>query len=208
MSEREARILGAGDKITVGEKEYNLRPVVAKHLCDLERDALKYWKRQYLTTFSENADLLGNGKGDELIEKEMRRLASMGLNDIEQKTAYDTSKIPITDKLKNWIKEKYDEVPEEDDTIRALLVTALDQGVITPKDVKRLTDKFPRQGKVRFDQWWITACMEGMISFILSSIQFDQKDVTKKDVEQWSFVKIAEAARKVEEITSAEMGNT
>lgn len=208
MSDREARILGAGDEITVGNKEYKLRPVVAKHLCDLEREALKYWKRQYLTTFSENLDLLSVGRRDEFMEEQMCKIAPKGLDTIEQKTAYDTSKIPITDGLKKWIVDKYEELPEEDDTIRALLVTSLDQGAITIKEVKELTNKAPRQGKVRFDQWWITACMEGMVSFIVSSVQFDKKNATKADVEKWSFAKIAEAARKVEEITSADMGNT
>lgn len=208
MGDREARVLGAGDEITVGENEYTLHPVVAKHLCDLEREALKYYKKQYLTTFSENANLLGNGQGQQLIMDEMRVAAKWSLQDLPQRTVYDTSRIPVNDKIKEWVKNRYDELPEDDDSIRALLSTALDQGSIKSKEVQRMTDKTPLQGKVRYDQWWITACMEGMISFIVSSVQLENNDVTRKDIEMWSFGKIAEAARKVENITSADMGNT
>ena len=212
MGDREATILGAGDTIEVGngkqKKEYKLRPVVARHLCDLEREALKFYKRQYLTTFSDNMDLLGNGEGTELLQEEMRKAASWSLNDLQQKTVYDTSRIPITSELKKWVKDRYDEIPDEDDSIRALLSTALDQGSLKSRDVQKMTKKFPLQGKVRYDQWWITACMEGMISFIVSSVQLEHKNVTKNDVQEWSFAKIAEAARKVEAITTADMGNT
>lgn len=218
MSDREARILGAGEKITVGEKEYTLRPVVAKHLCDLERDSLKFYKRQYLTTFSDNSDLLPKEKGIALLEEEMRGMASKGLNDIPQKTAYDTSKVPVTDELKKWIKDKYTELPTEKDdvedkeekennSIRGLLLDSLYQEAITSKQIKKLTGQAPIQGRVRYDQWWITGCTEGRISFILSSVQIDHKEITKEDIKKWSFVKIIEAAGIVEEITSADMGN-
>jgi hypothetical protein len=234
MGDREARILGAGDKITVGDKEYTLRPVVAKHLCDLQRDALAYHKRQYLTTFRDNADLLSNGRGNTLLEQKMEEAARWTLEDLPQRDAFDTSRIPITQEVKNWIKEKYEEIPTEDcpicsgdskdgkseceackgkgiidsdDTIRVLLVTALDQGTIKRREVKKLTGKNPVQGRVRYDQWWITACMEGMISFVVTSIQMEHENVTKKDIQKWSFTKIAEAARKVENISRPEMEN-
>lgn len=212
MGDAEARVLGAGETIKVkvgdGEKEYKLSPVVSKHLCDLEREALKYYKRQHLSTFADNVDLLENGQGDVLVQQEMRTVASWSLHDLPQKDVFDTSQVPVTDKVKKWIEEKFETLPDEDDIARAMLSTALDQGSVSPKEIKKLTGKGPMQGRVRYDQWWVTACMEGMISFIVSSLQLEYPSMTRKDVEKWSFSKVAEAARKVEQITTADMGNT
>ena len=66
MGDREARILGAGDKITVGEVEYTLRPVVAKHLCDLEREALNE------EPIEDIARLFSHGIGDRFISEQVR----------------------------------------------------------------------------------------------------------------------------------------
>jgi len=212
MGDGEARVLGAGDTIAIGhgndKKEYKLRPVVAKHLCDLEREALKHYKRQYLSTFADNLDLLNNGSGDELLQREMRTAASWSLHDLPQKDVFDTSRVPINDRVRNWIKEVFDADPDSDDAARAILGTALDQGTVSPRDINKMTGKSPVRGKVRYDQWWITACMEGMISFIVSSVQLEHPKITRNDIEKWSFGKIAEAARKVEQITTADMGNT
>lgn len=208
MADREARVLGAGNTIKVGDKEYKLYPVVAKHLCDLERESLKYYKRQHLDTFSENMDLLPKDVGESVLLDEIRRLASWSLDDLPQRDAYDTSKIPVTDKLKDWIKDRFETVPEDDDGIRALIRVSLDQKALGVRDVRKLTGKAPFQGKVRYDQWWIMACTEGRISFIVSSLQLSDSSITRKDVEKWSFAKIIEAADKVANITSADMGNT
>lgn len=208
MGDREARILGAGDAITVGEKKYELTPVVAKHLCNLEREALKFYKRQYLTTYSENIDLLGEDKGMELLQDEMRKTASWSLADLPQRDVFSTTDVPVTDELKKWVQTKQPDADTSDETVvKALLSTMLDQKAIRPRDVKKMTGKYPLQGKVRYDQWWITACTEGMIVFIANSVRFNGKPVSEEEIQQWSFPKIVEAARKVEDITSADMGN-
>ncbi len=218
---REARILGACETIEVGKVEYKLRPVVAQHLCDLEIEALRHYKRQYLQTFAENADLLGK-QAQATIDREMMRVARWDLLDLPQKEAFDTSRIPVTDKLREWVEENYGD-PQDDGVegedkkeaerrgevrVRSLLATALDTERITPEKVKKLASKGPLRGRVRYDQWWVTASTNGMISFILSSVRHEHPEITKEDVAGWSFDKIAEASRKVEKITSAEMGNT
>ena len=89
-----------------------------------------------------------------------------------------------------------------------MLATALDSGKITAEKVKEEFGATPLRGRVRYDQWWVTASMEGMVSFILTSVQYEHPKMTKKEIGNWPFTKVAEAARKVEEITSASMGNT
>ena len=204
-TDREARILAACETIEVNGKEYKLRPIVAQHLCDLEKEALRHYKRQYLETFSENADLLGNN--NDLLVKKIEAVAKWDLNDLPQKDAFDVSKVPVTDALKKWVTANTDELPNTDNGIRAVVVNFLDNGRLSPKDVRNLTGKAPLQGRVRYDQWWVTASMNGQVLFILSSIRYDHPELTKEEIAQWPFSKIAEAARKVESITSADMGN-
>jgi len=204
--DREARALAAGDKIEVNGEQFTLRPIVAQHLVDLEREALDHYKTQYLETFVKNKHLLGD-KADEVILQKMEEVARWDLNDLPREVAFDVSRVPITDGLKKWVEEKFDEVPDTDAGIRSLVSTALDQERITHEKVKELSGKAPLQGRVRYDQWWVTAATEGMVSFITSSVCHEHPKVTRKIVASWPFSKIAEASRRVEKITSADMGN-
>jgi len=204
--DREARVLAAGDKLDVNGELYTLRPIVAQHLVDLEREALEHYKAQYLETFVKNKHLLGD-KADEVLLQKMEEVARWDLNDLPRKVAFDVSRVPITEKLKKWVEEKFDEVPETDAGIRSLVSTALDQERITSDQIKEMSGKGPLQGMVRYDQWWVTASTEGMVSFITSSVCHEHPNVTRKVVASWPFSKITEASRRVEKITSADMGN-
>jgi len=211
MGEKEARALGSGSKIAVEGVEYTLRPITVQHLCDLEREALQFYKRQNLSTLTANADLLGN-KADELIRRKLEELAKLSLDDLPRKTAYDVSRVPITDDLRKWAEEYRSEVGGSDGElsdarVRALVVTALDQERLTPDEVKKMTEKRPVQARVRYDQWWVTGCFEGMVSFILSSIRHDHPDVTKEQIRDWPVSAIFESAREVETITAPNLGN-
>jgi len=218
MSDAEARALGSGsimyvrDKETGQEEAYTLRPIDVLHLCDIEREALHYYKREYLKTFQANADLLG-GNPQEIIREEMREAAAWDLDDLPKKTAFDCSHIPVTSKLSTWVKIFHVDNggdPEEeltDNTIKSLLTTALDQERINEKQIKHITGRMPRKAKVRYDQWWVTGCMEGMVVFIYHSIRVDHPNMTKDKVKAWPIPSLFEGSRKVEEITSPEVKN-
>lgn len=206
-SDREARALGAGVKIEVGGKEYTLRPVVSQHLCDLELEALAFYRRKYIAAFAENAHLLGEERGRNLLEKKIEEAARWDLDNLPQKTAYDVSGIPLNDKVRKWIASHNDTIPGTDSGLRAILANALDTETLKPKELRDLSGKWPRNAKVRYDQWWITGSMEGMISFILSSLKRDHPEATRALVLEWPFTKIAEAARIVEERTVADSKN-
>lgn len=215
-SDREARALAAGETITVEGKEYRLRPVMAQHLCDLERDALRAYKREYLQTYRDNADLLGDGtEGCDLVREKMDEVARWDIHDLPQKDVYDVSNIPVTDKLRKWLLDEFglEVVGEEADLeveerrARAVLSTAIDMGKIKSGKVKELTGKLPVRGRVRYDQWWVTACIGGMVSFITSSIQRDHPEMTREKVQGWNYTKVIEAARLVESLTAAAIKN-
>jgi hypothetical protein len=207
-TEVEARALAAGDVISVNGKEYILRPVVAQHLADLEREALKAYKRDYLETFFENQDLLPESMRESIVHTEMQKVAQWDTSHLPQKTAYDVSRVPVTEKVKEWITENHGELPDNENGMKAVLVYSLDTGKLTPETLRELAGKGPIQGRVRYDQWWVTACVSGQIAFIYSSVRMDQKEITKQDVANWPLLKIIEAAHTVEAITSIAMGNT
>jgi len=206
MGKREQRAMAAAETIEVNGRTYKLRPVVVQHLCDLEREALADFKRSYLETFSRNADLLGKNAA-EVLERQMEKVASWELDDLPKRTVYDVSSIPVTDGLKELLRKAVGDVPDTDAAVRAVLVTLLDNDTIKPEEVKEATGKYPRKGLVRYDQWWVTASLKGMLSFIYSSIRHEHPEVKLEDIAGWSFAKVAEAARKVEKITSPDVGN-
>ena len=217
-TDRESKLLAAADVVEVDGKEFKLRPIVAQHLCDLEQEALRCYKRQFLQTYAENADLIGDGDGKELVRQKMDEAAQWDLSNLPQKDAYDASRVPISKKLVQWIEKEFGELPKldkteekdktnNDQTIRSLLSTALDSGKIKPDEVKEKFGALPRQGRVRYDTWWVTASWEGMISFVLTSARYEHPKMSKKEIGNWPFSKLVEASRKVEQLTSASMGN-
>lgn len=204
-TEREAKALASGDIITVKGKDYKLRPVVAQHLTDLGYESLREYKRTYLQTYKDNADLLGEDASDVLRDK-VDVVAKWTVADLPQMTAYDVSKVKVTEKLKKWIKQKFDEIPDTDEACRDVISTCLDSKDITPQKINELTGTSPRRGNIRYDQWWVTASFAGMISFIKSSMKdYPMEEVEK--VSQWPFLKVIEAARIVERISSVDLGN-
>ncbi len=222
--EAEARVLAAGESFEVNGKTYRLRPVLAQQLCDLERDSLRYYKQQYLTTFAENRALLGEDSQAK-IDAEVMRVASWDLSNLPQKNAYDTARLnvgtyvrdPVDDKDKftpksavyQWVQVNYGNVPDTESGVRRLLANALDTGRITPEEVEELTGGKPVVGRVRFDQWWITSSIEGMISFLSSSVyNGDGKRVKEEELKTWPYATLNEAARIVEALTVPDLGNT
>ena len=212
MSDKEARAMGAGRKIRIGEHEYMLRPVVVQQLCDLEQEALQFYRRQVLQTYNSNRDLLGDS-ADELIEKKFAEVSRLSLDDIPKKMAYDTSKLPVTATAKVWVEEFLEEMGGDQDEklsdgrIRVLLAVALDQEQISSATVEKMVGQKPLQAKIRYDQWWITGCLAGRIAFIYSSICQEHQELTKEDVGKWPIADIFEASRTVENITAPDLGN-
>jgi hypothetical protein len=138
----------------------------------------------------------------------MEELAQMNLSDLPQKDVFNASRIPVKNKkVIWWINKEYGEIPEGDTAVRSLLSTALDSGKLKAEQVKEWTGQLPIRARVRFDQWWVTASMQGMVAFIAASVRVDHPDLTREQVARWPFASIAEAARKVEKVTAAAMGN-
>lgn len=208
MSDRVARMVAAGETIEVDGVEYRLRPIPIRHLKELEIKALRDYKRSYLQTFGDNADLL-DGDAKQTLQQEIRRVATWTLRDLPKIEAYDCTRVPVNDKAKKWVRANYPDTDGEntDGRFRSLLNNALDTGRLSARELEKMTGCAPRKGTVRYDQWWVTASMSGMILFILSSIQVEHPKVTEADIDRWSISKLVEASNVVERLTSSDMGN-
>ena len=88
MGEREARALGAGKILTIGEQEYTLSPVTVRDLCELEREALRSYKRQFLETFRDSFDLLPEDEGLKLLREKLEEAARWTLDDLPKRKAF------------------------------------------------------------------------------------------------------------------------
>lgn len=217
------RALGAGEIITVNGMEYTLKPVTSRQLCALERESLAYHKREVLSTFADNRDLLENGEA--LLQQKLEEVSTWDLKNLPQKDAYDVSQVPVgehknTDgtgnlqfvpdpKVADWLKVNYNDTPDTASVMRVLLINALDTGRLTSDELMTMTGKKPIKGRIRYDQWWITGTVAGQLSFLRSSVHNgDGKPVGKEALMDWPFPKIVEATQIVERLTMAPAENT
>jgi len=208
MSEVEARAVGAGAEIQVGEKVYKLRPLVVRHLCELERKALEYYKRQYLSTYTQNLDLLPEDMRSRLLSEKLEEVARWDVGNLPQKRTWDVSRVPVNNELRDLLVDRIGLRPDDESGWRGALVTALEDGKVSAKEVRDLTGVAPRSTTVRYDQWWITSSMAGMVAFVTIAVQYEHPEVTEEEVARWPVEKLMEAANKTERLTVPEVGNT
>lgn len=204
-TDKEARALGAGVSIEIDGKKYTIRPITIRQLAELEREALSYYKREYLKTYKNNLDLLEDNESAGLLQKKLEEVSKWDTTNLPTRKVFDASSVSVTNKAKKWIQKEYDITVETDDIYRLFITLALDQSRLTSEQVKGLTGSYPREGNVRYDQWWITGTTEGMIHFVTEALA--SSNIKYEDVCDWSYEKLVEACRKAEHITAAEMGN-
>ncbi len=169
MPEDSARALKAASPMTVkfGDKECQVRPLGLKELTEVERECLKIYKRNYLETFAENADLLPNGQGQDLLREKIEEVARWDLDDLEAKEAFDPKDVKVTKKLKEYVIGFFKIKKEETTTterVQRLTSALLDQKYLTVDAYKELTDKVILPVKVPYVNWWITGDKEGMLT--------------------------------------------
>lgn len=205
MGRREARALGAGDFVEVRGKRYTLHPIAVKQLSELELRAVRFYKRQYLQSLSENSDLLENKQ--QFMENKIVEVSKWDADDLPYKSSWGVGAIPITDKIKTWLENFYGELPKSENGMRGLINMALESNSLSTAQLKEMTGKAPRQGRIRYDQWWVGSCVSGMVEFVFTSLQYKQPKITLEEVGRWPLSSIAEAARIVEHLTTADLGN-
>lgn len=209
MTEDMARALGADGTTTVeiAGKQCTARPLGVGELTEVERLCVEQYRRSYLKTYADNADLLPNGK--QLLEQKMEEAARWDVDDLPAKQAYDSSSIKLTDELKEWIKNEFDLDGEQDEVkMRRLCAAALDQESLTEKQYRKMSGARPRTFKVPYVNWWMTASFDGMITFIW--VCFKYNDVTRQQVADMLSkdpALMATLSREIESLSAARVGN-
>ena len=231
MAEAVARAVGAasGVTVTIAGKLCTIRPLGLRQLCEIERDCLQRYKRQYLETYTANLDLLPDTIRSDMIAKKLDECAKWDIEDLPPKYAYDGRKVVLTDSLRAWLRETMgiegiekkngQSTPEENESyekeilrseshLRNVVATVLDNGSLSDDEYRRLTGSLPTKSPVPYVTWWITGCFEGLITTVASSLQ--GQGVTREQIiDEFSgdFNQLVRITREVERLSVPDSGN-
>ena len=206
MSDKEARALGAGSTFTVGNEEFHLTPITIGSLAEIQREALRAYKRQYLQTYLDVQDALPAGKLDEVISQ----VATWDVDKLPTKVAYSCVHLEANQQVIDLLVSFYGQtiLPIKDKTALALLSNLLDEDKVTSKEVEQIAGGRPLSAHIPYDLWWVTGSYEGRILLLWASLQTHHPKYTKEQIKQWDPSKVIEGSRLVESMTEPQMGNT
>lgn len=211
MSEKMARALGAGGStiVMIAGKECTPRPLGLMELSELERDCLERYKRTYLKTFSDNADLMPKGEGIKLLRDKMEEVATWDVKDLPSKSAYDPKTLSVPKGLRKWFQDKgLVDKETSSEHLKRICATALDQGLLSAKLYKRKTGEEPKNQKIPYVSWWITGCFDGMVSMLW--VCFKHNDVTRNQIAEYMADKLgllANLSREIEHLSAPDVKN-
>lgn len=184
MAEDTARALGAGggrEAIMIAGKACHTRPLSAKELAEVEREALKAYRRSYVESYKENLDVIGGTH--EMLLAQLEKVSRWDVSDLPAKFSFDPRKIVITPALKAWLVSTYEiniEKAGSDDYLKRIAAVALDTKMMESADYEKLTNSKPPKVKIGYVNWWITGCYDGIITFIWTC--FSTSGVTRNEV--------------------------
>ncbi|KKN88378.1 hypothetical protein LCGC14_0249410 [marine sediment metagenome] len=211
MSEKMARALGAGGStiVMIAGKECMPRPLGIMELSEVERDCLERYKRSYLKTFSDNADLIPENEGIKLLRGKMEEVATWDVGDLPAKYAHDPDKLSITKGLRKWLQsEMLVDKDASSKQLKRVCATALDREMLSAKLYERKTKEKPAKMKVPYVNWWITGSFDGMISLVWTC--FKGNGVTREQVAELMVkdpAMLAGLSREIEHLSAPEVKN-
>ncbi len=211
MPEDVARAVGAGSSTTVSiaGKQCTVRPLGIQELTEVERDCLKRYRRSYLETFSENADLIPKCEVSSMMQEHMETAAKWDIDDLPSKYAHDPDRLKMSKQLKQWVKDQYDIDGKAGDLqLRRLCAAALDQETLTDKQYRRFTNDSPPKQKVPYVNWWITGCSDGMITLVWMCFRHNgvsREEVVDELMENQSL--LTDLAQEIEHLSAPAVGN-
>ena len=168
-------------------------------------------------TFSENMDLVPNGA--KLLSDKLEEVARWDVSDLPPKVVYDPAKIEVKKSLKGWLEKNMDLVLEDEsgnkltksqaeNRIRVMAALALDSGDLEDSTYENLVGSAPKQAKVGYVNWWITATFDGMISMVYTC--FRGNGLTREEIVQAIGDNpnlLADASREIEKLSAPAAGN-
>lgn len=212
MSEDMARALGSEGvtTITIAGKQCTARPLSLAELTVVERDCVKRYRRSYIETFVDNADLLPKDQSLQMISKATDKAARWDIDDLPQKFAYDPDRLKLNKEVRQWLAKHFDLDGQEveDDKLLRFCASALDQGLLSPDAYKGMVGEDPSRLKVGYANWWITGCMDGMVSLLW--VCFRHNGVTREQVLEElenNPALLTEMSSEISSLTAPQLGN-
>lgn len=210
MSEDVARALGAAvpGELTIAGKKCRLRPLSIKELTEVQREAVRTYRKVYLTNLRDSIEFLAGG--EEGFQKKVEETAHWEADDLPRKAVYDTATLEVNNKLKTWLKENLN--AKEDRlksprTCRSLVAAALDSEVLSVEEFKKLTGRLPIKIKTGWVNWWVTGTPEGMLTMIWQSVKSDGVTRDELDTLLSDPATMMAFAREVEFLSAPSPGN-
>lgn len=217
MPEDVARALGAKgvNTIVIGGKECTPRPLQVRELAELQRICLEDYRRSFIKTYADNADLVGCDR-IELIERAMEKAGKFTLASLPSKKSYDPTRIALTQDIKDWalanlseevIQSRFGSGKLTDQAYCALVANALDEESLSEEEYTRLTGKPPKSVMTGYQDWWGRTPSGIVITMWLC---FRDQGVSKEDVEAYfnnGIMESIQTVREIEALTIPQMGN-
>lgn len=210
MGEAEARAVGAGNYIEVEGEQFQLAPLSMKTLMEVQREAVRSFKEEAIKTYS-----LAVENGMMSAEKGLAKLDEIvkwTIDDLPRKKVHDCSTMPVTREVRRLVRSEFPDLDlkgAKEVRYRVLVTQLLDGERIKPEQVQKAASmaKPPQVVESTYDTWWITGCYEGQVTFLWASVS-QNHPLTREEVAAWPLVAIMEGARRVEAMTTPDLGNT
>lgn len=217
MPEDVSRALGANgaNTVIIGGVECTARPLKIKEVAELQRICLDAYKRQYIRTFSENADLYPPDMRFQVLQEATERAGQMTLDNLPSKKIYNVKKIIVNEAVKSWVHDNFEEViesqwgtsPVPEQGYKYLTAKALDRGALSDANYKKMAGKEAKFDNGGYLGWW-TEQPEGAVAMMW--LVFRSYGVTREQVEEYmdnNMAKAMETASEIETLTVPKQGN-
>ncbi len=168
MPEDVARAVGASaGHVTIAGKRRKLRPLTVRELAEVERECLKYYKREYLKCYSDNLDLVPNIDREAEMLKKLEEAARWDVRDLPGREVCDPARIQLTPALREYTTDHLAmDTKTGDIMLRAAIAAAVDTKMLTDEEFEALAGCPCPRTKVGYVQWWITGCYEGIVALL------------------------------------------
>lgn len=208
-----ARAVGAGKSVKIDGIECKLKPLSIKELTTLERDCLSFYRSSYLSTYKENAHILGEKAGIDFLIKKMEEAARFDIGSLPPKYEYDRDKIPLNRRLFDWVEDNmqgYDKANKLGSDIKnkILVKAALESGLLSEEQYVELVGTVPHKTTIPYVSWWISSTMEGRLGMVYHSLA--HTGISKERLEEVFSERpelLVELAREVEHLSVPAAGN-
>jgi len=159
-----------------------VRALSAREIITLQESALQHYRRQRISTWTRNADLLPPETRSTMLSEAMRRTEEVDVNDLPPKTMLVYSG---TDRLKEWMRQRElitKDTPNEDiwkAAANAMLPSDWTAALLDDITYQNLTHVSRSMGYV---DWWINTTTSGRLHYLWLAIRRSDKAFTYDNV--------------------------